>query len=359
MDFNLFFPIAGHNFNALTILVVGLVGGVVSNSLGIGSGIVVTPALLTLIGVPPFVAVTSQMGNAIGINCMGFLSYWRRRDIDFSLGAYLFVGGALGVSAEIWLLRCFHKDTVGEKMVFVYTIVLTALATLLLIQNIKAIFSPKTSYKGVIMRHWMIYFPWHRIFIRSRTEISILVPLAVGFGTGLITASLGGGNNLVMLPIISYLIGRISPVVQGTTLFASFMITFVATGIQCFAYTPFDLLLVLILMIGGTIGSKIGVFISYYVPRYYLGIVGSLVIYSISAKFIFDFKNHNLKEAAHSVDHVSNSLSSLPQLPKTLILLDFLHHSLIGYVCFGIISIILVAFLLEKALQHTMALFSK
>ena len=53
MDFNLFFPIAGHNFNVLNNFVVGLVGGVVSNSLGIGSGIVVTPALLTLIGVPP------------------------------------------------------------------------------------------------------------------------------------------------------------------------------------------------------------------------------------------------------------------------------------------------------------------
>ena len=37
------------------------------------------------------------------------------------------------------------------------------------------------------------------------------------------------------------------------------MITFVATGIQCFAYTPFDLLLVLILMIGVQLVQKIGV----------------------------------------------------------------------------------------------------
>ncbi len=288
MDLDLFFPIAGLSFNALTILAVGLAGGIVSSSLGIGSGVVVTPALLMLIGVPPFVAVTSQMGNAIGVNLMGFLGYWRKRDVDFSLGFYLFIGGVLGAFTEIWLLHRLRQGSASQNMALIYIVVLGVLATLLLVQSIRAFFEPKSSEKSVMMRHWMIYFPWHKIFIRSRTEISILIPIFVGLGTGLLTSTLGGGNSLFMMPIISYLIGRVSPVVQGTTLFAGFMITTVVTIIHCFTHTPFDLVLVFMLLVGGTLGSKLGFFLSYIFPRQCLGLLGALVIYLISAKFAFD-----------------------------------------------------------------------
>jgi uncharacterized membrane protein YfcA len=243
-------------------------------------------------------------------------------------------------------------------MALIYIVVLGVLATLLLVQSIRAFFEPKSSEKSVMMRHWMIYFPWHKIFIRSRTEISILIPIFVGLGTGLLTSTLGGGNSLFMMPIISYLIGRVSPVVQGTTLFAGFMITTVVTIIHCFTHTPFDLVLVFMLLVGGTLGSKLGFFLSYIFPRQCLGLLGALVIYLISAKFAFDL----LGGASAKLSIVSPSMP-LDVVPLnqswTIFLSDFMQNSLMAYIVTGIFSIILVAIVLEKMLQRTLNFFSK
>jgi uncharacterized membrane protein YfcA len=360
MDLSLYFPIAGLSFNVLTILAVGMVGGIVSSGLGIGSGVIVTPALLTLIGVPPFVAVTSQMGNAIGVNLIGFLGYWRKRDVDFSLGFCLLIGGILGAFTEMYLFQWLKKGDVNEKIALLNVIVLTSLATLFLAQNIKALFKPAHSDKSITMRYWMIYFPWHKIFIRSRTEISILIPILVGFGTGLLTSTLGGGNSLFMMPLLSYLIGRVTPVVQGTTLFAGFIITMVVTVIHCCTHSPFDLLLVFFLLIGGTFGSRIGVLLSYFFPRQYLGLLGAGVIYLISAKFAFNLWHHfsgsvTIKSIATFKDASSPPSNQL----WTLNLANFLDQSLMSYTVLGIISIILVAIILEKALQRAIILFYK
>ncbi len=354
MELDLFFPIAGLSFNILTILAVGFLGGVVSSALGIGSGVVVTPALLIIIGVPPLVAVTSQMGNAIGINLMGFLGYWRRRDVDFSLGLYLFWGGLLGAFAEISLLKWFNKGSIHHKMDIIYVVVLTSLATLLLVQNVRAFIKPQSSEKGVMMRYWMIYFPWHKIFVRSRTEISILIPILVGLGTGLLTATLGGGNSLFMMPLLSYLIGRVSPVVPGTTLFAGFMITLVVTVIHCFAQSPFDLLLVFFLLIGGIAGAKIGVRLSYQFPRHYLGLLGAAVIYGISLRFALNLESDNPSPGFSSLP-----IETISNPTWTHIFADFLHNYPITYIILGILSIILLAIVLEKILKTTVAFFHR
>lgn len=360
MELNLFFPIAGLSFNVLTILAVGIVGGIVSSGLGIGSGVIVMPALLTLIGVPPFIAVTSQMGNAIGVNLIGFLDYWRKRAVDFGLGFYLLTGGIMGAFTEMFLFQWIRKGNVNEKIAFVNVIVLTSLATLLFVQNLRSLLRPANVDKSITMRHWMIYFPWHKIFIRSRTEISILIPILIGFGTGLLTSTLGGGNSLFMMPIISYLIGRVTPVVKGTTLFAGFIITTVATVIHCYNHSPFDLLLVFFLLIGGTFGSRMGVLLSYFLPRQYLGLLGAGVIYLISAKFAFNLWDHTTCSAIIKSSETLKNAVSLPlnQL-WTLYILDFLQHSLIGYTLLGIVSVILVAIILEKVLQRVLILFYK
>ena len=201
MSLDVFFPIVGIYLSPFVILGLGLMGGFASGMLGIGSGVIITPALM-MIGVPPFFAVSTQLNNAIGTNLIGFLGYWRRRDVDFGLAGYLFVGGILGAIIEMLLLDSIPSDgALYTKMAIIYVVVLGSLGIAFIIQNIKALTRKNTHHKAVMMRHWMIYFPWHRIFMRSRTEMSILVPIGVGMMTGLLTSTLGGGNSLFMMPI--------------------------------------------------------------------------------------------------------------------------------------------------------------
>jgi hypothetical protein len=142
--------------------------------------------------------------------------------------------------------------------------------------------------KGAMMRHWMIYFPLHKIFIRSRTEMSIVVPFCIGMLTGIMTSSLGGGTSVLIAPILTYLIGRSGAVVTGTALLAGFGINGVVAILHSLDHNPPDFMLVLILCISGTIGSYLGTAISYKLPKIYLKIAGSFVIMFIAIKFFLE-----------------------------------------------------------------------
>jgi uncharacterized membrane protein YfcA len=356
MNLEIFFPIAEISLNSLIILGLGLVGGFASGMLGIGSGVVITPALM-MIGVPPLIAVASQLNNAIGTNFIGFLGYWRKRDVDFGLAGYLFVGGIGGAFAELYLLDWLHQGGVAYKrMAIVYAVVLSVLGFAMLMQNIKSLTKTKSNQKAVMMRHWMIYIPFHRIFTRSRTEMSVLVPLGVGVMTGMLTSTLGGGNSLFMMPIVGYLIGRTSPVVAGTTLLAGFAITAAVTLVHGLKSEPFDIFLVLILLFGSTIGSQIGVRSSYSLPRPYLGLLGGIVILLISSKFIYDLfkpdvRINTMTEIVTPADPLINDVSSIVN-PWTEAFLHFFQKAPFLYVLSGILGVILISMLIENLLHR-------
>jgi uncharacterized membrane protein YfcA len=355
MSFDIFFPIAGIHLDPFVVLWLGLLGGFASGMLGIGSGVIITPALM-MIGVQPFFAVSTQLNNAIGTNLIGFLGYWRRRDVDFGLAGYLFAGGILGAIIEMLLLDSIPSDgAIYTKMAIIYVVVLGGLGTSFIVQNIKALTRKNTHTKAVMMRHWMIYFPWHRIFMRSRTEMSILVPIGVGMMTGVLTSTLGGGNSLFMMPIVAYLIGRTSPVVSGTTLLAGFAITAVVALVHGFKSEPCDIVLVALLLIGSTIGSQIGVRTGYAVPRPYLGLLGGFVILLIGAKFTYDLFKPQV-ETSMVIDTVSNPSSSIGLEAATHWLTSFftewIHYSLFSYVFICVFSVIFAAILIEQLLDR-------
>jgi uncharacterized membrane protein YfcA len=84
-----------------------------------------------------------------------------------------------------------------------------------------------------------------------------------------------------MMPAISYLIGRTSPVVYGTTLLAGVGMSVITTFMYAIGTQSVDLSLVLILLGGGIFGSQMGVRFGYSLPRPYIGIIGALVILGI------------------------------------------------------------------------------
>ncbi len=349
MSLDVFFPIAGIDLNPFVVLGLGLMGGFASGMLGIGSGVIITPALM-MIGVQPFFAVSTQLNNAIGTNLIGFLGYWRRRDVDFGLAGYLFAGGMIGAAIEMLLLDSIPSDgAIYTKMAVIYVIVLGGLGISFIIQNIKALSRKNAHPKAVMMRHWMIYFPWHRIFMRSRTEMSILVPIGVGVMTGVLTSTLGGGNSLFMMPIVAYLIGRTSPVVAGTTLLAGFAITTVVALVHGFKSEPCDIVLVALLLIGSTIGSQIGVRASYALPRPYLGLLGGFVILLIGSKFTYDLFKPQMEASQIVTDTL---LSNTASHWFSSLFTGWINHSLFSYVLICVFSVIVAAILIEQLLDR-------
>ncbi|MDR2075085.1 MAG: sulfite exporter TauE/SafE family protein [Holosporales bacterium] len=335
----MFFPVYGIFFDPVLALAIGLIGGFVSGFLGVGCGVVITPLLMEF-GIPPLIAVATQLCHAVGTNFLNFLSYRRNQDVDFEMSVYILAGGAIGAACE-WAILKYSSDTslIVHKFALFYVVTLFIFGIIMLYQSLRI----HKGYHGsvVMMRRWMVYLPIHKIFKRSRTEMSIFVPIFVGFLAGMIVASLGGGNNLFMAPIITYLIGRISPVVQGTTSLAGFVITIMVALIYSERGYNCDLSFVMILFAGASIGTLIGVYLTYNINRRYIHLVSACVVFLMAIRMFFKLFEGTYKEVFQS---------SSQDLSRSIIF-QFVNGKSMLYTAVCVLFICAVALVSEKFLQ--------
>lgn len=343
----IYLPMADVYLSLPLLLAIGAVGGIVSTMLGIGGGIIITPSLMS-IGIPSVVAVSTQLNNAVGTNFCGFLIYQQERDVDISLAWYLFIGGIAGALVEnLALLEAMHKSGGYAVLKIIVFLVLIICSIVTLIQS--QLQTKKRVEKGAIMRRWMIYFPWHKIFLRSRVEMSILVPIGVGFFTGMVTTSLGGGNSLLIAPILTYLLARTSPVVSGTSLLAGFGINIIVTFVSSMGHSLVDFVLLPILSISSIIGSIIGGKLAYKFKAKVLRIIGALVLLAIAYKMYLELKAVNWcsvsggKSYADKFPNIIKKIMATPDQHWMLPIAQFAYDSPIEYTIITLVSVTIFA----------------
>lgn len=272
-----------NGINLINIILTGYLGGLASGLLGIGCGIIIVPAL-SFFGIPPFIALASQLCHSAATNFNNFLHYAKNNDVDFQLAFYIVLGGCVGAFTEWIFLKNTSASQIISKARYIYVCTLFIFGIIMLCQSFNTWKKSKSIHKTytVGMHRWMLYLPFHKIFTRSRTEMSILIPIFLGFLTGILVAALGGGNNLFMAPIITYLIGRISPTVYGTTALAGLIITSIVAIIYANNHCTCDISLVLSLFSGAIIGAQCGIFLFYKIPRFITNGISSLVIFMMA-----------------------------------------------------------------------------
>ena len=344
MDF--YFPIADFLYSPLAIISVGVGVGFISGLLGLGSGILITPILL-LIGFPSRIAVASQVNASIGSNFIGMLNYGRRRDIDYALGSYLIVGGLCGALTEFYILQWLYDNISPHGILrFITGLVLIILSFGMFYQIIKSLLSDENEIKHVTMKEWMIYIPFHKVFLRSRTEISILIPLVIGFLTGILTVSLGGGINTMMLPFLTYLIGRVSPCVTGTSFFVSTVIFICVTFLHGLNTAPVDMMLVFFLSFSTSIGSKLGVHISFFFSRLSTNLITVVIVFFLGVKSLMDVSKLSQKRPKiilnNGVQHYLDDLYK--SMPENI---DILSRSILKFANFDPLIYCLTCILLS------------
>lgn len=325
----------GTFFSPTMIFCTGVIGGLIAGFLGIGCGVVITPLLMDL-GIPPLIAIPTQLCHAVGTNLTSFLSYKRKMDVDYLLAFYILVGGCIGAFFEWIFLKLTNPQVILHKFLYVYIGILSIFGLIMLYQSFIAWKKAKvkiTKYK-IRMHKWMLYLPFHKIFGRSRTEMSVLIPIFLGLLTSMLVASLGGGSSIFMTPIIIYLIGRISPVVYGTVSMAGFIITSLVAVVYSTQYYCCDIIVMLLLFAGASIGSWCGVKLTYRISRYYINIISSLVIFFMIGK---------------QIDKIINpkqiKFGTLTSIPSTI-----LEHP-VQYTISCITAVIIIAYFYEGILE--------
>jgi uncharacterized membrane protein YfcA len=105
---DIYLPIAGLSVNALAIIGLGAIVGLLTGMVGVGGGFLTTPILI-FFGIPPAVAVASATTQITGASVSGVLAHRRRRGVDYRMGSVLIAGGTLGAVTGGGLFRLLQE----------------------------------------------------------------------------------------------------------------------------------------------------------------------------------------------------------------------------------------------------------
>ena len=109
-------------------------------------------------------------------------------------------------------------------------------------------------------RHtWAHGLPLKMRFQTSKLYVSAIPPFVIGAVVGVLAAIMGVGGGFIMVPAMIYLIGMPTKVVVGTSVFQFLFVTGFTAVLHAVQSGTVDVLLALILLVGGVIGAQIGV----------------------------------------------------------------------------------------------------
>ncbi len=260
----IYLPIAELPLNIFLLLALGGLGGILAGMFGIGGGFLLTP-LLIFLGVPPPVAVASATNQIIASSVSGFLAHWKRDNVDIKMGLFLLMGGIIGSSFGVWLFAIFKKlGQIDLVISLTYVLFLGTIGVMMGIESARAIRRQK---QGIApMRPIGARFQWLRDlplpfvtnFPRSDLKTSALLPVGVGVVGGVLVSLMGIGGGFIMIPAMIYILGMPTAVVVGTSLFQIIFTTSNATILQAVNTQSVDIVLSLLLIIGGVFGAQFG-----------------------------------------------------------------------------------------------------
>ena len=257
---HVYLPIAGQSVNALLIVALGALVGVLSGLFGVGGGFLTTP-LLIFYGIPPTVAVASATTQITGASVSGALAHWLRGGVDLKMGLVMIGGGLAGSLAGAALFRILQATGQVDLVVgFLYVLLLGSIGSLMLKDALFALGWLKRERPKTQPRHnrWVASLPFRTRFYASGLYLSPLAPALLGFGAGTLTVILGVGGGFILVPAMIYLLGMAARVVIGTSLVMILAVSAATTLIQALTSGAVDIVLAALLLVGGVIGAQYG-----------------------------------------------------------------------------------------------------
>jgi len=278
--------------NALALVLLGLVGGILSGFTGSGAAFIMTPGMMNL-RVPGVVAVGSNMAHRFGNNMMGAKRHAGLGNVDKKLSIFLLVTALAGVQLAVWInSKLFnlggggegHAEGSGSGAVsnlyisVVFISVLTLVGAFMLRDAFRSPDSKEGTGPSMKLANFFskLPLPPYVHFPVADVRVSLWLVLGLGLLVGYLdgTVAIGG---FVGVPAMIYLFGVPTTVATGSELFMAMFGG--AWGAISYAYQGFvDLRLSCLLLIGSLLGVYIGAYGTKVVKEVLVRMVSSSII---------------------------------------------------------------------------------
>jgi uncharacterized membrane protein YfcA len=287
----IYLPIAEISVNALLLLGIGGMVGVLSGLFGVGGGFILTP-LLFFLGVPPGVAVASASNQIAGSSFSAFLAHLQKKNVDFRMGFVLLAGGVVGSLAGVELFGVLRRSGQFELVVsLLYVVLLGTIGVLMLIESLRALRRRNDPNALLIARKrhtWAHGLPLKMRFRTSQLYVSAIPPFVIGLVVGVLAAIMGVGGGFIMVPAMIYLIGMPTRIVIGTSVFQFLFVTGFTAVLQAWKNQSVDVVLSVLLLLGGVIGAQIGANLATRLRAEQLRILLALLVIGVGARLALE-----------------------------------------------------------------------
>ncbi len=300
----------------ISLLVIGLIGGLLSGFIGSGGAFVLTPAMMSL-GVPGAIAVASNMCHKFPKAMVGAYKRYKYGQADIKLGLVMagtaIIGVQIGIKFQKYILNHFGNAGSNLYVSFIFMIVLVFVGGYVLYDAYKlSKGGDEAKVSKLALRMQKINIPPMMYFKVAKVRISFWVTVPVGIFTGMLAATIAVGG-FIGVPGMIYVLGTSAVIASATELIIAFIMG--AWGsIQWGLSGLIDIRLTLLILAGSLIGVQLGALGTTYVKDYTIKLVmaSTMLIVAVSrgAKIPGYLADLNLRPAlepqlAHTLSQVS------------------------------------------------------
>ncbi len=297
--FDIRLPVAGIEFSALLLILIGFCVGVLGGFFGVGGGWIVTPAL-NIFGFHMAFAIGTDLANIFGQSIGAVKKHQKMGNIDWKLGSISIITSVIGLELGSDVVISLEKaGDVGIIIRWCYMLMLSALGCYMLYdyfvlrpRELKSSSSgsgrsdsPNPETPGTNEKRSRISKRLHRINIPPMISfpssgidgVSLWIILIIFLFTGFMSGFMGVGGGFIIMPALVYLIGLPTAVAVGTSL----MTVLFSGAYGCFTYAMkgrVEVIAAFIMLIGASIGAQIGATAVRYIEGYGIRILFSLMI---------------------------------------------------------------------------------
>jgi uncharacterized membrane protein YfcA len=284
----IYLPIAEVSVNMFLLLGIGGLVGILSGMFGVGGGFLITP-LLFFVGIPPAVAVATSANQIVASSVSGLMAHVKRRGVDFIMGGVLLAGGLVGSALGVQVFTLLKAAGQVDLLVnLCYVVFLGIVGGLMMIESVRAIMRSKHAPPKRRKHNWVHNLPFKLKFRVSGLYISVIPPLMVGMLVGLLAAIMGVGGGFIMVPAMIYLLGMPTKVVIGTSLFQIIFVAAFTTFMHAVTNNTVDIILAILLLIGGVVGAQIGTRLGVKLRAEQLRILLAAIVLLVCTKLALD-----------------------------------------------------------------------
>ncbi|MDQ4127732.1 MAG: sulfite exporter TauE/SafE family protein [Actinomycetota bacterium] len=260
----------------------GLLVGFLVGLTGVGGGSLMTPFLVTVVGVPPATAVGTDMVFATLTKLTGSVQHYRQRSVNLEVALFLGLGsipaGLLGVATLEWIEGAFDPETVKSVMINIIALTLVLVGASLIYRNY---FMPNRAEADAPRPG--VWDGKSRMSRRRRTY-TIVFGAFGGYLVGL--TSIGSGSVMAVILLLLY---PLAPAIVVGTDIAHATVLSLVVGLAHMTQGNVDFGLAGSLLLGGIPGVLVGSRIAPWLPGKPLKTVLAIMLVFVGVRLLISY----------------------------------------------------------------------